>query len=136
MSVETLQAIINALQGSSLLPVFLLSYLLKVYVVNGNINRYFERKDKENALLERIDASLVSIIDRQEKQVQIFLERMGKGKGGPGVTVNPIHLLVLRTLTLTLTAFGRLIRVILRVLVIVLKLFSTLSVIGQKRLQE
>ena len=51
MSAETLQAIINALQGSSLLPVFLLSYLLKVYVVNGNINRYFERKDKENALL-------------------------------------------------------------------------------------
>lgn len=81
MSVETLQAIINALQGSSLLPVFLLSYLLKVYVVNGNIGKYFERKDRENALLERIDASLASIIDRQEKQVQIFLECIMKGKG-------------------------------------------------------
>ena len=74
MSAETLQAIINALQGSSLLPVFLLAYLLKVYVVNGNINKYFEKKDKENALLERLDDSLASIIDRQERQAQILLE--------------------------------------------------------------
>ena len=74
MSVETLQVIINALQGSSLLPVFLLSYLFKVYVVNGNINRYFERKDKENALLEKLNDSLASIIDRQERQAQILLE--------------------------------------------------------------
>ena len=74
MSVETLQAIINALQGSSLLPVFLLCYLFKVYVVNGNIGKYFERKDRENALLERLDASLASIIDRQERQAQILLE--------------------------------------------------------------
>ena len=72
MDAETLQAIINALQGSSLLPVFLLSYLLKVYVVNGNINRYFERKDKENALLEKLNDSLASVIDRQEKQAQIL----------------------------------------------------------------
>ena len=74
MSVETLQVIINALQGSSLLPVFLLSYLLKVYVVNGNINRYFERKDKENAMLEKLNDSLASVIDRQERQAQILLE--------------------------------------------------------------
>ena len=72
MSAETLQAIIDALQGSSLLPVFLLSYLLKVYVVNGNINRYFERKDKENALLEKLNDSLASVIDRQERQAQIL----------------------------------------------------------------
>lgn len=74
MSTETLQAIINALQGSSLLPVFLLSYLLKVYVVNGNINRYFERKDKENAMLEKLNDSLASVIDRQERQTQILSE--------------------------------------------------------------
>ena len=78
MSVETLQAIINALQGSSLLPVFLLAYLLKVYVVNGNIAKYFERKDKENALLEKLDDSLASIIDRQERQAQILLEYISK----------------------------------------------------------
>ena len=78
MSAETLQAIIHALQGSSLLPVFLLSYLLKVYVVNGNINRYFERKDKENALLEKIDDSLASVIDRQEKQAQILSEYIAR----------------------------------------------------------
>ena len=60
MNPETLQAIINALQ------------------VNGNMAKYFEWKDKENALLERIDASLASIIDRQEKQAQIFLEYIGK----------------------------------------------------------
>lgn len=76
MSAETLQAIINALQGSSLLPVFLLSYLLKVYVVNGNINRYFERKDKENALLEKLNDSLESVIDRQERQAQILSEHI------------------------------------------------------------
>ena len=74
MSAETLQVIINALQDSSLLPVFLLSYLLKVYVVNGNINRYFERKDKENAMLEKLNDSLASVIDRQERQAQILLE--------------------------------------------------------------
>ena len=78
MSAEMLQAIINALQGSSLLPVFLLSYLLKVYVVNGNINRYFERKDKENALLEKLDDSLASIIDRQERQAQILSEYIAR----------------------------------------------------------
>lgn len=78
MSAETLQAIIDALQGSSLLPVFLLSYLLKVYVVNGNINRYFERKDKENALLEKLNDSLASVIDRQEKQAQILSEYIGR----------------------------------------------------------
>lgn len=74
MSEETLQVIINALQGSSILPVFLLSYLLKVYVVNGNIIRYFERKDKENALLEKLNDSLESVIDRQERQAQILSE--------------------------------------------------------------
>lgn len=78
MSAETLQAIINALQGSSLLPVFLLSYLLKAYVVNGNINRYFERKDKENALLEKLNDSLESVIDRQERQAQIFSEYIAR----------------------------------------------------------
>ena len=78
MSAETLQAIINALQGSSLLPVFLLSYLLKVYVVNGNINRYFERKDKENALLEKLDDALASVVDRQERQAQILSEYMAR----------------------------------------------------------
>ena len=78
MNTETLQAIINALQGSSLLPVFLLSYLLKVYVVNGNINRYFERKDKENALLEKISDSLASVIDRQERQAQILSEYIAR----------------------------------------------------------
>ena len=78
MSAETLQAIINALQGSSLLPVFLLSYLFKVYIVNGNINRYFERKDKENALLEKISDSLASVIDRQERQAQILSEYIAR----------------------------------------------------------
>ena len=78
MNTEMLQAIINALQGSSLLPVFLLSYLLKVYVVNGNINRYFERKDKENALLEKVSDSLASVIDRQERQAQILSEYIAR----------------------------------------------------------
>ena len=78
MSTETLQAIINALQGSSLLPVFLLAYLLKVYVVNGNINKYFERKDKGNALLEKLNDSLASVIDRQERQAQILSEYIAR----------------------------------------------------------
>ena len=78
MGVETLQIIINALQGSSLLPVFLLAYLFKVYVVNGNINKYFERKDRENALLEKLNNSLASIIDKQERQAQILLEYIAK----------------------------------------------------------
>ena len=73
MSAETLQTIIDALQGSSLLPVFLLAYLLKVYVVNGNINRYFDRKDRENALLERLDESMDKIIERQERQADILI---------------------------------------------------------------
>ena len=78
MSTETLQAIINALQDSSLLPVFLLSYLFKVYVVNGNINRYFERKDKENAMLEKLNDSLVSVIGGQERQAQIISEYIAR----------------------------------------------------------
>ena len=78
MSAETLQTIINALQGSSLLPVFLLAYLLKVYVVNGNIGKYFERKDRENELLEKLDNSLASIMDRQERQAQILLEYVAR----------------------------------------------------------
>ena len=78
MNPETLKAIVDALQGSSLFPVFLLAYLLKVYVVNGNITRYFEKKDKENALLERLDDSLASIMDRQEKQTRILLEYMAR----------------------------------------------------------
>ena len=78
MNPETLKAIIDALQGSSFLPVFLLAYLLKVYVVNGNITKYFERKDRENELLEKLDDSLASIIDRQEEQAQIFIEYIGK----------------------------------------------------------
>ena len=73
MSAETLQAIINALQGSSLLPVFLLAYLFKAYVVNGNISKYFDRKDKENALLERLDESMDKIIERQERQADILI---------------------------------------------------------------
>lgn len=78
MNPEMLKAIIDALQGSSLLPVILLAYLLKVYVVNGNISKYFERKDKENALLEKLDDSLASIMDRQERQAQILLEYIAR----------------------------------------------------------
>ena len=78
MNPETLKAIIDALQGSSLFPVFLLAYLLKVYVINGNIGKYFERKDRENALLEKLDDSLASVIDRQERQAQILLEYIAK----------------------------------------------------------
>ena len=73
MSIETLQVIINALQGSSLLPVFLLAYLFKVYVVNGNVSKYFDRKDRENALLERLDESMDKIIERQERQADMLL---------------------------------------------------------------
>ena len=73
MSAETLQTIIDALQGSSLLPVFLLAYLIKVYIVNGNISRYFECKDRENALLERLDESMDKIIERQERQADMLL---------------------------------------------------------------
>ena len=83
MTAETLQAIINALQGSSLLPVFLLAYLLKVYVVNGNISRYFEKKDKENALLERLDESMEQIIERQERQTDMLLRVLQKGEPHP-----------------------------------------------------
>lgn len=78
MNPETLKAIVDALQGSSLLPVFLLAYLLKVYVVNGNISKYFERKDRENELLEKLDDSLASIMDRQERQARILLEYMAR----------------------------------------------------------
>ena len=78
MNPEILKAIIDALQGSSLLPDFFLAYLLKVYVVNGNITKYFERKDRENELLEKLDDSLASIIDRQEEQAQIFIEYIRK----------------------------------------------------------
>ena len=83
MNAETLQAIIDALQGSSLLPVFLLAYLLKVYVVNGNINKYFDRKDKENALLERLDESMEQIIERQERQADMLLRVLRKGEPQP-----------------------------------------------------
>ena len=78
MSPEALKAIIDALQGSSLLPVFLLAYLLKVYVINGNMGKYFERKDRENELLEKLDSSLASIMDRQERQAQILLEYIAR----------------------------------------------------------
>ena len=83
MNAETLQAIINALQGTSLLPVFLLAYLLKVYVVNGNIAKYFERKDKENALLERLDESMEQIIERQERQADMLLRVLQQGEPQP-----------------------------------------------------
>lgn len=73
MDSETLKAIIDALQGSSLFPVFLLAYLLKVYVVNGNISKFFDRKDRENALLERLDGSMDKIIEHQERQADILL---------------------------------------------------------------
>ena len=82
MTAETLQTIINALQGSSLLPVFLLAYLLKVYVVNGNIGKYFDRKDRENALLERLGVAMDKIIERQDRQSDILL-RVMSGKGDP-----------------------------------------------------
>ena len=80
MSPEILKAIIDALQGSSLFPVFLLAYLLKVYVVNGNIGKYFDRKDKENALLERLDESMDKIIERQERQADILLRVLQGGE--------------------------------------------------------
>ena len=83
MTAETLQTIINALQGTSLLPVFLLAYLLKVYVVNGNIGKYFEKKDKENALLERLDESMEQIIERQERQTDMLLRVLQKGEPHP-----------------------------------------------------
>lgn len=69
MNAETIKAIIDALQGTSLLPVVLLAYLLKTYILNGNISKYFEMKKEENALLDRLDRNIEKIIERQEKQV-------------------------------------------------------------------
>ena len=46
--------------------------------MNGNINRYFERKDKENAMLEKLNDSLASVIDRQERQAQILSEYIAR----------------------------------------------------------
>lgn len=70
MTPEILKLIVEALQGSSLLPVVLLAYLLKVYVVNGNITRFFDLKKEENVLLERLERNVEKVIERQEKQIE------------------------------------------------------------------
>lgn len=59
--------ILEFFKGGGLLSVFAAAILLKKYVINGSINRFFEYMRQENESLNELRIALVSVIAQQER---------------------------------------------------------------------
>lgn len=55
------------LKDTGLLPVVLFALLLKVYVINGNINKHFSALRRERRLLRGVISRIDRLIDAMEK---------------------------------------------------------------------
>ena len=54
MDFGLIKVIIDVARESGLLPVVLFALLLKVYVINGNLNKHFDAMSLERRLLRRV----------------------------------------------------------------------------------
>lgn len=64
---ELLTMLFDFLKSGGLVSVVAAAVLLKKYVINGSINRFFEMKQKEIESLEALRGGLLSVISHQEK---------------------------------------------------------------------
>ena len=64
---EFLEMIPEFFKGGGLLSVFAAAILLKKYVVNGSVNRFFDYKRQEIEALNELRMGLLSVIAQQEK---------------------------------------------------------------------
>lgn len=79
--IEFLAALKELFPNSSLFLLVLWSlWLLKSYVINGNIKRYFDMKEKESGLIGNIYLKIAAIEKQHEvveKLAMIELEKIG-----------------------------------------------------------
>ena len=71
---EFLEMILEFFKGGGLLSVFAAAILLKRYVINGSVNRFFDYKRQEIDSLSELRKGLVAIIEQQEKLYSILSE--------------------------------------------------------------
>lgn len=64
---EFLEMILEFFKGGGLLSVLAAAILLKRYIINGSINRFFEYKLQEIEVLNELRKVLVSVVAQQEK---------------------------------------------------------------------
>lgn len=64
---EWLTLLFDFLKSGGLVSVVAAAVLLKKYVINGTVNRFFEMKQKEIEALEALRGGLLSVIEHQEK---------------------------------------------------------------------
>lgn len=71
---ELLTMLFDFLKSGGLLSIAAAAVLLKKYVINGSVNRFFDMKQKEIEALEALRGGLLSVIEHQEK-LNEYLER-------------------------------------------------------------
>ena len=64
---EFLEMILEFFKGGGLLSVFAAAILLKKYVINGSISRFFDYKRQEIDSLNELRKGLMSVIAQQER---------------------------------------------------------------------
>ena len=72
---EFLEMILEFFKGGGLLSVFAAAILLKKYIINGSVNRFFDYKLQEIELLNELRNGLVSVIAQQERLNEEFSKR-------------------------------------------------------------
>lgn len=65
MDIEAIKLLGVMLKDSGLFPVLLFALMLKVYVINGSVNKHFDALKRERRLLRRVILRLDGIIKNQ-----------------------------------------------------------------------
>lgn len=72
---EWLLMLFDFLKGGGLLSVFASAILLKRYIINGSVNRFFALKEAEIKSLSDLREGLSGVLIHQEKLYELIRER-------------------------------------------------------------
>lgn len=72
---EIFDSIIEMLKGGNGFALVLwFAFLTKKYILNGNISRFWDEKEREITALENLEKGLLRVIERQEELERIVKE--------------------------------------------------------------
>ena len=64
---EALKIVLDFFSSGGILPVFAAVVLLKKYIINGSLDRFFEYKRQEIETLKGLEIHLINILSNQEE---------------------------------------------------------------------
>ena len=70
MDLTLIKFFLDFAKDSGLLPVMLFSLLLKVYVINGNVDRHFKALQRERRLLRLVIRRVDRLVEIRESEIK------------------------------------------------------------------